>query len=83
MVPDHGIDTVYNVNNKQPGDHGQRRDVPRAPVPWQGDEDEGGCDERDVGEFGGHCRARGGEAETGDSSEFIISLRTYAEYDDG
>lgn len=53
--PDDGVDAVDHVNNKKPGNHSQGCDVPRPPVPWEGDEDEESSDEGYVGQFGVHC----------------------------
>jgi hypothetical protein len=37
--PDEGVDSVYGVDDKEPANHGERRDIARAYVPWQRDED--------------------------------------------
>lgn len=78
--PDDGVDAVYHVNDEQPSNHSESCDVPRPPVPWEGDEDEEGGDEGDVGEFGVHCAwAKGGFARERTRSERAMSFKCRVE----
>ena len=65
MVPNNRVDAVDDVDDKEPGNHRQRCDVSRSPVPWQGNRDKKGSKEGYVGKFGVHCRRRGGSGGAG------------------
>lgn len=49
--PYDGVDAINNVSGEQPGNHGQRSHIARPPMPWEGDENEDSCQQRDVREF--------------------------------
>ena len=38
--PDYRIDTVSKIGHEEPGDHGERSDIPRTPMPGKGNKQE-------------------------------------------
>ena len=52
VAPNNGVDAVDHVSGKQPCNHRKSGDVPGAPVPWERNENEESCQQRNIRKFG-------------------------------
>lgn len=61
-TPYNGVGAADDIAYAEPSDDGESRDVAGSPVPWQGNEDENGADERDDRQLSPHAEQKWGKS---------------------